>query len=296
MRPIFSRVFVFVAIIILLLIGIFVFVGTRRVPELTTPVATPTASVQWPMEKVIGKSVLGRPIESYTYGQGKNHVVFVGGIHGGYEWNGVLLAYQLIDYLTENQAEISMNLTVTVIPSLNPDGVYKVVGKEGRFAMGDVTVNKKILAEGRFNANEVDLNRNFDCDWNPEAKWQSKTVSAGTASFSEPEAVAIKNFVSLNNPSAFVFWHSQANAVYGSECGGNTLPETTTILNLYGKASGYPIAKTFDSYVVHGDVTDWLASVHIPAISVELKTHETIEWEKNLAGIKALLEYYGLKK
>ena len=63
-------------------------------------------------------------------------------------------------------------------------------------------------------------------------------------------------------------------------------------MNVYAKASGYNAIKTFDSYAITGDSEGWLASINIPAITVELKTHETVEWEQNLAGIKALLDYY----
>ena len=66
-------------------------------------------------------------------------------------------------------------------------------------------------------------------------------------------------------------------------------------MNAYSKASGYPAVKSFDAYAVTGDAEGWLASINIPAITVELQTHETIEWERNLSGIKALFEYYKLK-
>ncbi|MEK7514514.1 MAG: hypothetical protein AAB587_01715, partial [Patescibacteria group bacterium] len=94
---------------------------------------------------------------------------------------------------------------------------------------------------------------------------------------------------------AVIFWHSQANAVYASECEKGILPETLDIMNAYSKASGYQSVKSFDSYEITGDAEGWLASIKIPAITVELKTHEAIEWERNLLGIKALLTYYGEK-
>ena len=90
-----------------------------------------------------------------------------------------------------------------------------------------------------------------------------------------------------------VFWHSQANAVYASECEDGILPETRAITKAYSRASGYPAMDSFDAYEVTGDAEGWLASIGIPAITVELKTHEAIEWEKNLAGIKALFAHYG---
>ncbi|MBU1557700.1 hypothetical protein KKC45_01955 [Patescibacteria group bacterium] len=248
-----------------------------------------------PKQTTIGLSVEGRKIESYTYGTGETHIAFVGGIHGGYEWNSVLLAYKFMDYLKENPEIIPQNLTVTVIPSANPDGVYEVIGKEGLFTTEDIPAGETV-ALGRFNANEVDLNRNFDCKWKPESTWRSNPVSAGSSAFSEPEAKAIQNFVLENNPVAVIFWHSQSNAVYASECENGVLPETLDIMNAYSKASGYSAVESFDAYEITGDAEGWLASINIPAITVELKTHETIEWEKNLAGIKALFEYYNQKE
>ena len=81
--------------------------------------------------------------------------------------------------------------------------------------------------------------------------------------------------------------------MYASECENGILPQTTAIMNAYAKAAGYPAVASFDSYAVTGDAEGWLASEGIPAITVELKTHEAVEWEKNLLGIKALFAHYG---
>ena len=292
----FKKLFVAILIIVALGVGAFTLLGRREKPPIEI------APDPNPIFKVIGASVEGRKIESYTYlpdggagGDGSKHLVFVGGIHGGYEWNIVLLAYQFMDYLDKNPDVIPNNLTVTIIPSANPDGVFRAVGKEGRFTVADVSKDEKILASGRFNANEVDLNRNFDCKWQPESTWRSKKVSAGKAPFSEPEAASIRDFVTANNPVAVIFWHSQSNAVYASECENGILPETLNIMNTYAQATDYPAVKSFDSYAITGDAEGWLASINIPAITVELKTHDTIEWERNLLGIKALFEYYRQK-
>lgn len=272
-----------------------------ELPELPeAPTAEEELVVAVPKQEVIGKSVQGRNIEAYTYGDpagDAEHIVFVGGIHGGYEWNSVVLAYQFMDYLEMSPDVVPANLAVTVIPSANPDGVYEVVGKEGRFTSAEALVAEAAeglpVGTGRFNANDVDLNRNFACRWQPQSTWRSKTVSAGTEPFSEPEAAAIRDFVLEHKTNAFIFWHSQASAVYASECGAGILPETLTIMNAYASASGYRAVQTFDAYPVTGDVESWLASIGIPAITVELSTHQAVEWEKNLAGARALLRYYG---
>lgn len=274
-------------IIVLIIFGLF----STMSPQ---PPAKPVETVKEtdPKYSVIGTSVEGRKIESFTYGTGPTHLGFVGGIHGGYEWNSVLLAYEFVDYLKANPTVVPANLTITIIPSANPDAVFKVTNKEGWFVAADVATDKTLLAQARFNANAVDLNRNFDCKWQPKSTWRTQTVSAGTAAFSEPEAAAIRDFVLAKKPAAMIFWHSQANAVYASECDAGILPETLAIMNAYATAAKYQAVKTFDAYTITGDAEGWLASINIPAITVELSTHQTIEWEKNLAGMKAVIEYY----
>jgi predicted deacylase len=281
MRIIFSKRFLFVVFIVVAVIVGFVFLRPKAEP---IPVVEPIPALT---RAVIGTSVQGRQIESYTYGSGTTHLAFVGGVHGGYEWNSVVLAYTFMDYVEAHPELLPVGVMVTVIPNANPDGVFKVVGKEGRFAATDVPAGD--ASAGRFNANKVDLNRNFACKWQSEGTWRGAKVSAGTAAFSEPEARAIRDFVLKGKPDAVVFWHSQANAVYASECTAGILPETLTIMNAYAKAAGYNPVASFDAYPVTGDAEGWLASIGVPAITVELSTHESVEWEKNLAGIKALL-------
>jgi murein tripeptide amidase MpaA len=245
-----------------------------------------------PLYEVIGTSVEGRNIGAHTYGDGATRVLFVGGIHGGYEWNSVLLAYRFLDYLDGGAISIPDGLSVTVVPSLNPDGVYEVIGKEGRFALSDAPLGPNEEGTGRFNARDVDLNRNFNCKWKPESTWRSESVSAGTEPFSEPEARALRDFVLEHEPNAVIFWHSQADAVYASECEDGILPETRALMNAYADASGYRAVDAFEAYEITGDAEGWLASIGIPAITVELRTHETIEWEENLLGIMAVLSRY----
>ncbi len=281
------------AIIFLAIIGAFVWLALiyLKPKPIVVEKVVPAVTVE-----TIGSSVQGRKIEAYTFrpvqgGTSTRNLLFVGGIHGGYEWNSVLLAYQAIDYLKANPSLIPADLSVTIIPNLNPDGVFQVTKKEGRFTVADIPASVP-NGTGRFNVHSVDLNRNFDCKWQATSTWKTNIVSAGTGAFSEPEAVALKNLVLKNKPLGVVFWHSQSNTVYASECQNGILPGTLAIMKAYSTASGYAEAKTFTSYAITGDAGDWLASINIPAITVELSTHESIEWEKNLAGIKALFSFY----
>lgn len=254
----------------------------------TTPIAELNKA-----ETVIGKSVEGRDITAYHYGTGGTEILFVGDIHGGYSWNTALVAYEMMDYLKANPDVIPQNIKVTVIPVLNPDGLNKVVGTStASFSQADVSPSQSTQVSGRFNANNVDLNRNFDCDWQTSAKWQNKTVSGGSEVFSEPESQAIKNYIETQKPKAVIVWYSAAGGVYASSCHNGVLPETLTLTNIYAKASGYPANEDFDFYETTGDMVNWLAKEEIPAISVLLTNHTDVELTKNQAGIKAVLEHY----
>lgn len=281
------------------LLFLFLLSGTQEEP-LPTPSTEPatttpevvSASIPWQRMTVIGSSVEGRAIEAHSYGTGSTSILFVGGIHGGYEWNSVVLAYQVMDYLAENPDQIPIDLTVHIIPNLNPDGTYLVTGKTGRVTSVDIPNPNERVAAARFNARGVDLNRNFDCKWQRAATWRGQAVGAGEAPFSEPEAAALRDFVASTSPRAALFWHSQASNVYGSECEAGILPETMTLMNTYATAAGYGAVPRFDAYPVVGDAEGWLASIGIPAVTVELETFSSSEWERNWAGVAAVLAKY----
>jgi hypothetical protein len=260
-------------------------------PELApTEEATSTAATN-PI--TIGSSVEGRAISAYEFGTGETQLLFVGGVHGGYEWNSVVLAEELITFLESDDSSIPTGMKITIIPNLNPDGVHEVLGTTTGFTATDaLAIAPTAVAAGRFNANNVDLNRNFDCRWAPTSSWRGATVSAGSAPFSEPEARALRDYVLSTTPDAVVFWHSQANTVYASECENGILPGTLALMNTYASAASYNTVEKFDAYPITGDAEGWLASIGIPAVTVELEGRTTSEWTRNIAGIKATLDLY----
>jgi len=240
----------------------------------------------------LGVSAGGHEITAYHYGEGDTELLFIGGIHGGYSWNTVLVAYELMEYLEETPEAIPENVRVTVIPVMNPDGLNIVVGTTSRFTMADVPEEETDTIPGRFNANEVDLNRNFDCDWQEKSSWQNRTVSGGNEVFSEPESQAVRNYVTANKPDGVVVWYSSAGGVFASNCHDGVLAETAELTSLYAEASGYRAFKEFNFYEITGDMVNWMAKEGIPAISVLLTTHNDVEWNKNRAGIEALFKHY----
>ncbi|HEY9584679.1 MAG TPA: M14 family metallopeptidase [Candidatus Paceibacterota bacterium] len=290
-----------IALIVIIIVGLGIYFSFRPSPnnsEVTDSQATTTPMAELSeidkTKTVIGKSVEGRDIVAYHYGVGTTtRLLFVGGIHGGYEWNTALVSYELMDYLEKASSTIPANVRVTVIPVLNPDGLAKIVSPTtASFLPPDISPDSALLESARFNGRNVDLNRNFDCDWQESAKWQNKSVSGGTAVFSEPESRAIKQYIENNTPAAVVVYYSAAGGVYSSSCHNGVSPETSAITGVYANASKYPAYKNFDFYAITGDMTNWLAKSGIPAISVLLTNHTDTELAKNQAGLKALLNYY----
>lgn len=265
-------------------------------PSTTANFAAPVHPVNLPeqdgeriLPQTIGLTTSGLPIRAYRFGNGPQRVAFIGGIHGGYEWNSVLLAYKAIDYFAQHPRAIPPKVTIHIIPAANPDGVQRITGALGRFTEEQVAAQ---TAAGRFNQRGVDLNRNWDCNWTQKARWGMHEINGGTTPFSEVESQVLRDFLTGSNPvAAAVFWHSAAPGVYPGGC-NSRFAAADTLAQLYATASGYPMQSHFAAYEVTGDATDWLATQEIPAIVVELKSYDQIEWEQNLAGMLATLQLF----
>ncbi len=238
----------------------------------------------------IGQSVGGLPMEAYRFGRGPARLVLIGGVHGGYEWNTILLAYAVVDHYRTHAAEIPAFITLDIVPVANPDGQLLAIGKTGRFTLADVTAAPANTIDGRFNGNGVDLNRNWDCDWSPAAQWRAQEVSAGTAPFSEAETTALRQFLSDPPAIGVIFWHSAAGGVFAGGC-HTRFAAADAFAAVFARGSGYPFRASFDSYRVTGDATDWLSLQGIPAVAVELYNHDDIDMVQNLDGIEAVMAH-----
>jgi murein tripeptide amidase MpaA len=139
---------------------------------------------------VVGHSVEGRPLVARSFGSGDRLLMLVGGIHGGWEANTVALVDALIAHFAANPDDVLPGVRLVLVPAANPDGVLR-----GR------------TPEGRFNTNGVDLNRNWGCDWSPQAVWRDQPVDPGPHPLSEPESQALAETIRLLRPSALLFYN-----------------------------------------------------------------------------------------
>lgn len=255
-------------------------------------------------QDTLGYSVEGRPIEAHRFGGGEQHVVIVGTIHGGYEWNSALLAWRFVDHLDSMGAALPAAVRVTVVPVANPDGLAAVLGDAGRFGADDAPPWPGLddvgpddpLGRARTNANGVDLNRNWGCDWQADARWRSFTASGGDSAFSEPETRALRDFLLRADPDLVVFLHSAGDGVFLAPCESDPGEAALALLHAWGEAAAYPTYEEFPFYEVNGNAVGWLLERGVPSFAVELESHTEVEWERNRRGFEAVVRWLSARQ
>ena len=179
---------------------------------------------------------------------------------------------QLIDHFTAQPDDLPPDTALLIVPVANPDGL--AVGEN----LG-----------GRLNADGVDLNRNWGCNWSPTAYWRNQRVNPGAGAMSEPETQALAALIQAERPAAVLFYHSAAGAIYAGDCDGRH--GSAGLAATLGSATGYSYGSGFSAYPVTGTASDWVDGLGIPSADVELSTHGDSEFNRNLRGVRALLAW-----
>ncbi len=200
--------------------------------------------------QIIGKSERGRPVYLLDIGQGEHPTVIFGAFHGD-EQAGFHLVCQLADTLYAQPQLIHKR--VLLVPVVNPDG---------------------LLNRTRFNANKVDINRNFPtANWSPVAR--KKRYFPGRQPGSEAETQLVMWLLEKYHPARIISIHDalKMNNFNGPAerlatllAGYNHYPVTADV--------GYPTPGSFGNYagVEH----------HIPTVTLELPDVGPQEaWQQN---------------
>ncbi len=227
--------------------------------------------------RVIGYSVMGRPLEVFKFGSGESERLIVAGIHGGYEWNTIVLADELIAELEEHPELVPSGVTLYILRSLNPDGDARAHAREGRV-----------------NENGVDLNHNFPYhwkeDWNREDCWNYLPTTGGEYPASEPETIALVNFINLHNFDALISYHSAALGIFAGGMPPFAPSEDLAMKIENSSPYAYPPIATGCEY--SGNLTDWASSVKgIPAVDIELANHRDTDFGANLRILNVFLNW-----
>jgi predicted deacylase len=228
-----------------------------------------------PRTMTIGTSQDGAPLILYVLGGGPQRVLILGGQHGGPEANTVELVGGLLEYFAQNTAELPSGIELDMLPIANPDG---------------------LAAGSRQFSSGIDPNRNWGGnDWRSDA-FDSNAVFrvglGGPEPFSEPETRALADWVLRDRPAFIVNYHSAGGFMFGAREG-----RSGELAIAYAEASGYywPAPgggqRSPLGYAASGSMNVWLRETGIPAILIELSTPHQTEIERNLAGLKAVLNH-----
>jgi predicted deacylase len=240
------------------------------------PTQTPLVLSHGQMPERIGYSIEGRPLEVYKFGDGEQERMIVAGIHGGDEWNTITLANQLITHFDQNPHLIPDDVTLYILPNLNPDGEARAHNKYGRL-----------------NHNGVDLNRNFPVnwkmDWDRAGCWNYLPTTGGTGPGSEGETQALMSFISSHHIQALISYHSAALGVFP---GGFPWEEDSTRLaEAIAAVSSYPFPPIDTGCAYSGTLADYAVSAGAAAVDLELTNHFDSDFDENLQVLDVLLNF-----
>lgn len=250
-------------------------------PFYTPPVfetSTPFVLRNGPDPTIIGYSLAGRPIEAYTFGVGEREYLIVAGIHGGYEWNTIELADELITHINAHPEVIPSDAKLYIIRNMNPDGEARAHG-----------------VDGRVNNNGVDLNRNFPSenwspDWDRDGCWIYRPTTGGLYGGSEPETRTVMSFIAARKITALISYHSAALGVFPG--GVPWTEESKRLSKALAKATGYPYPPVDTGCVYTGTLADWAVENGVgAAVDMELRNHKHTDFEQNLKALKVFLNF-----
>ncbi len=243
-----------------------------------TPSHTPTrlAPEGTPTPFVIGTSVAGEPLEVFTFGDGPSKRMIVAGMHGGYEWNTIALADELIRVLAARPDLIPEEITLYILRSLNPDGEQRSTSYKGRA-----------------NENLVDLNRNFPSHWQRQwpldGCWTYTFVTGGSHPASEAETKSLMNFLLTYQIEALINYHSAALGIFpgGQPPDGASISLAETV----AAVSDYPYPPINTGCTYTGQLIDWASDQGIAALDIELTNHQETDLWMNLKILEAFLAW-----
>ena len=233
--------------------------------------------------RVIGRSILSKPIDALFIGEGKKYIsVFA--CHHALESITTNVAFLLADALLsyrENRMIKQTNCKLllskycfVIVPCVNPDGVELRFHGVGNSPLGDRQLR---MSEGDFsswqaNGRGVDLNHNYDKGFSEYKEIErQRGICAGASLYSgeypesEPESRAVANLVRVLSSYAVVSLHSQGEEIYAYP----DVPRVTRCAARLSSLTGYELSRA-EGTAAYGGLCDYTGSFGIPSFTYEV--------------------------
>lgn len=275
-----------------------------RTPTATeTATAVPTASQTRPptitptpllATQVFAQSVLNQNLEIEQIGNGRHKILLIGGLRGD-QPQSQQLVQELADYFRSHLNLVPADVTLYFLPSLNQDGLD--IGS-------------------RYNANNVDLNRN----WNTPG-WRSDSPqpggflpgTGGKSPFSEPETEKLSSWLltlqseqNTESIRVITYYHHHSapdvgRVIPGYLTYGNPAQDSVTLSLALAFAADYLYWPVWlGPYQPTGEAVQWYAMQGFAAADVEIpnageldvipESHDVTILEGAINGILAVIQ------
>ncbi len=232
-----------------------------------------------------GRAIRGIRITSPGDATNRKRILFNGCQHAR-EWIAVMVPVYIAEHLIEgwyNNAEIQSFLDTTeviIVPIVNPDGY------EFTYAVGGDRFWRKNRRNNSGSCEGVDLNRNWDIDWNGGDSTSTSTCSdiyVGPSVFSEPETQAMRTLIeSLPNLVTHIDFHSYSQLILKAWGYTSTPHPDDNIIQALGVAmhdayqsvhgEQYTVGTPGDIlYYADGTFQDWTTSIGTLGYTIELR-------------------------
>lgn len=280
--------------------------------EMIKEISSLAESYDFIKTSVIGKSVMGKDIPALAVGKSSEYVLFAGGFHGSEHITVSLLMRffsELCRALKEDGVLEGMRARramygrgLIIVPVVNPDGCE--ISRFGAAATGGSRLIRRISGGdfARYNANArgVDINHNFDADWQQLREREKAGGISGPARSrfggfkpeSEPETAALCKLCRSATVRHALAFHSQGEVIY-APLGPNPPKRSERMAEIMAASSGYALESP-EGLAVGGGFKDWfIKEFDRPAFTVEVGRGEnplpTEDYEKIYKQIRELL-------
>lgn len=243
----------------------------------------------------IGRSVLGRPLQVIKFGTGQKEIFYSAATHAN-EWITAPLLMKFLENLSKsyvnnfpifgvNARELFSNVSLYIMPMVNPDGVDLVTGQitENSWAYRNAQRISNNFPDISFpngwkaNIEGVDINLQFPADWEEARRIKyeqgfdkpAPRDFVGYGPLTAPEAVALYTFTLRHNFTLMITYHTQGRVIY-YQYQNQTPPGSQEIAERFSELSGYSLEAVPENSSFAG-YKDWfILNYNRPGFTIEV--------------------------
>ncbi len=227
--------------------------------------------------KIIGKSVLGQNIYALNkeFDGNFNWVLVTAGMHAREH-----LSCDFVVFAMERLIKLKkLNYNISFVPLVNPDGVDFAINGVNKLPIKlqriliEINGGSDDFSLFKANANGVDLNNNWDADWQNKHTKNFSPASQGFyghSPMSEPEVQALADWVKKIKPVLTLSYHLKGEEIYFDFFQNESdYKRDLLVAQVFAESTGYKIKPT--EKISSGGFKDWcVKELKIPALTIEL--------------------------